>query len=239
MPPLSVLALHSRPAICGYLLAFLPTKHPQPTQNSNQKSKLHKSWLTVRGIWLQSGPLRPPGHSQLKSFPWSIQRCPSGQGLLAQKSTYGAQRERGIEKNRHKSKHIVAKLGWEESGGVELRWNFITYSKMYLPQHSYLKDTSTRLHTKPHTCGIPFPMHVCGSASPRSEQIKSIPFKFRRQLGSFDFHPPGNCRGICFQYKILIILGSLNQLMGTVEDRRLEYLRFYTLWLYFLHILNA
>lgn len=49
---------------------------------------MHKSWLTVRGIWLQSGPLRPPGHSQLKSFPWSIQRCPSGHGLLAQKSTW-------------------------------------------------------------------------------------------------------------------------------------------------------
>lgn len=49
--------------------------------------RVHKSWLTVRGIWLQSGPLRPPGHSQLKSFPWSIHRCPSGHGLLAQKST--------------------------------------------------------------------------------------------------------------------------------------------------------
>lgn len=64
------------------------------------KGKFKSSLLTVLGTWLQSGPFRPPGHSQLNSSPWSMQRCPSGHGSLAQKSTYKRHKDENTTKNR-------------------------------------------------------------------------------------------------------------------------------------------
>lgn len=101
------------------------------------------------------------------------------------------------QRNGHKSKHIVA---------AEI-CSFITYSKMFLPS---IRIWRIHSHTHTHTRPSNAISYACTRCSGRSK-LNQYPFRTRRQLPagwSPSTFSSGNCRGICFQYKILIILGS-------------------------------
>jgi len=97
--------------------------------------------------------------------------------------------------------------------------NFITYSKMYLPRIRIWRIHCSHTHSHTHIQSHFLCLCVCERES--LGKLNQYPFKSHRQLPSGWLWSPstfssGNCRGICFQYKILIIPGSWNQLMGTL-----------------------